>query len=590
MIRFLKKSYIWIFILAFASMDAYEVRFEGFDDPKTLELIHSVSQLEKLKDTPPSTLIGLRRRAENDMTHVIQVFHNFAHYNAKANFTIENKGDLIIVNVDPGPIYPLAVFSISYVLNGEEQDNLPRCPISLDDLQITIGDPATPESILNAEDTLIDQLNLQGYAFAKVIKKDAFADQQANNVIVLIEVDTGPLTFFGPIRINGLERVNECFIRKKIRWQEGDLYDPKKIDLTQGTLDLSGLFKSVNITQSSDPIDENLMALDINVIEGKQRSIGFGVNFTTQFGPGISAEWEDRNILGGGEKLSFKADLWAKLQNGSISYVIPDYKRADQNLIWLLNYDHSRTKAFTESSFSLSATIERRINARLIASYGCMYKNLLSERSEHNGTFNLLKTPLQLKWSNVDSILDPSEGVTFHLKCIPTLQMLDPQFAYCINTLTTTYYRDLLDNKRHILASKLILGSIVGAGKHDIPPPERFYAGSENTLRGYRYLTVSPIEEHHHHKPIGGRFLFVYSLELRNRITEDFGLVGFYDIGNVYFDSWPNSKRGLLQSAGLGIRYYTPVGPLRLDLAVPLNRRKHIDNYLEAYFSIGQTF
>lgn len=148
-------------------------------------------------------------------------------------------------------------------------------------------------------------------------------------------------------------------------------------------------------------------------------------------------------------------------------------------------------------------------------------------------------------------------------------------------------YQSLTEDKRHVFAVKLMAGSIFGASGHEIPPPERFYAGSESTLRGYRYLTVSPLK--HDNKPIGGRSMLVYSMELRNRIGKDFGLVFFYDIGNVYENALPDFKEKLRQSAGLGIRYYTPIGPIRLDAAVPLNKR-HIDNNLEVYFSIGQSF
>ena len=142
-------------------------------------------------------------------------------------------------------------------------------------------------------------------------------------------------------------------------------------------------------------------------------------------------------------------------------------------------------------------------------------------------------------------------------------------------------------DNRHIFAAKLTLGTILGASQHEIPPPERFYAGSESTLRGYRYLTVSPLG--HHEKPLGGRSMFIYSLEFRSRIGENLGLVFFYDIGNVYRKALPEFRERMRQSAGVGIRYYTPIGPLRLDIAVPLNKR-HIDNSLEAYFSIGQSF
>lgn len=584
---------LWIaalFLLIAAHGWGYEVQFEGVDDPKAMELIQAVSQLEKLKETPPPTLTGLKRRAEGDMIHILQVFHNFARYAAKADFSIQKNGSLILVKVEPGPVYPLAIFRICFVQNGEEKENLPAAPISLEDLNIHIGDPATPESIINAEDTLLEKLNLQGYAFAKIVKRDLFADQKAQNVIVLMEVETGPLTYFGTIRISGLDRVKESLIYKKLKWKEGDLYSPGKIEKTQEALDLSGLFRTVSITPSEEPIEGDLLELDLNVLEGKQRTIGFGLNFNNQLGPGVSAEWEDRNIFGEGQRLKFRTDLWWDWQFGNLSYLIPDFQRPNQNLIWRLDYEQGHRKAYTERSVSLSGIIERRLNDQLSISYGGMYRHLLSEHSERNGTFNLFKVPLQVRWTSVDSILDPTDGASFQLQCIPSLQFLEPQFAYSINTFTTTYYRSLTENKRFVFAAKLMLGSIAGANKHDIPPPERFYAGSQNTIRGYRYLTVSPIEEHHHHKPIGGRSLFVYSLELRSRVGKDFGLVGFWDIGNVYSDAIPDFRRRLLQSTGLGIRYYTPVGPLRLDIAVPLNRRHGIDNRLEIYFSIGQSF
>jgi len=583
------KIFIVLFLIYF-DLPAYEVKFQGVDDCKVLELVKDVSRLEKLKDSPPATLAGLRKRAESDMVNILQVFHTDGRYQAKGDYKIEENGSFILVTITPGPIYPFAAYEILYLQNGERKDDLPRCPITLNELNIQLGDAATPESILNAEDLILDHLNLQGYAFAKILKRDVFADLKAQNVVVKIEIETGPLTFFGPIKVNGLDRVKESFVYKKLTWHEKELYHPEKIEKTQEALDLSGLFRSVNISHAEEPIDGEYIPLTLNFIEAKQRTMGFGINFNTQLGPGISAEWEDRNILGEGQKLSFKTDLWYNWQYGSLRYLIPDYKKSNQNLIWQLNYEQGHRKAYSERAISLSAIIERRLNKRLNFSYGVMYKHLLSKRSENNGTFNLLKLPLQLKWTSTDDILDPSRGASLNLVCIPSLQFIQPQFAYAINTVTASYYKSLTQDKRFIFASKLIMGSIVGAGKHDIPPPERFYAGSQNTLRGYRFLTVSPIDKRHHDKPLGGRSMFVYSLELRSRITKEIGLVGFWDIGNVYSDSIPDFERRLLQSTGLGLRYYTPVGPLRLDIAFPLNRRKSIDNRMEIYFSIGQSF
>lgn len=577
------------FCLYFSTLFSYEVLFEGVQDSEILDLLRAASQLEKLKESPPATSLGLKRRAEGDMSNIMQALHSLGYYGAQARFTINSENSYVTIHVEPGAVYPLAAFNIRYLQNEEEisELSLPGS-ISLEEIGIKLGDPALPETILSAEDTLLDKLNLQGFAFTSIKKREVFADEQAKNVIAFLEVETGPLIYFGPVHVTGLERVKSSFINKKLRWCQGGLYNPLSVEKTQEALELSGLFRSVNITHATEPEDGNSIPMEIDVVEGKQRSIGFGLNYTTSLGPGVSAEWEDRNVFGEGQKLSFRSNIWVKLQEGSLSYLIPEFGNQNQNLIWQLDYQRERTKSFTENSLSFSGTIERKINEHFRISYGGMYKRLRSQRSDFNGTFDLLKTPLQMRWSNVDSVLEPTKGTTLQLKIIPSLQIFKPQFAYCINTFTGSFYQSLTENKRHIFAAKLMLGTIFGASKHEIPPPERFYAGSESTLRGYRYLTVSPLGRHD--KPIGGRSMFIYSMELRNRIGKDFGLVFFYDMGNVYLDQVPNFKKeGIRQSAGVGIRYYTPIGPLRLDIAFPINKR-HLDHTLEAYFSIGQSF
>lgn len=406
---------------------------------------------------------------------------------------------------------------------------------------------------------------------------------------MILEVNVGPLTYFGPLKVSGLERVKKSFFSKKLKWCEGDLYDPKKVEKTQEALELSGLFKAVNITHADEPpADDHLLPMSIEVIEGKQRSVGFGLNYTTVLGPGVSAEWEDRNIFGEGQRLSVRADIWRELQEGSVTYIIPDFQRQNQNLVWLMDYHHEKIRAFTDTTFSISGVIERQLNSQLRVSYGGMYKFIRSERSDLNGTFDLIKIPLQLRWTNTDNLLDPTEGVTFTARIVPSIQIFSPHFAYIINNFTTTYYKPLTSDKRHVFAAKLMFGTILGGSKHEIPPPERFLAGSETTLRGYKYLTVSPLGRDH--KPVGGRSLLIYSLELRNRIGTNWGWVAFYEMGNVFYYSFPDLSKGLLKSVGAGITYHTPVGPIRFDVAVPLNRRKHLDPPFQIYFSIGQTF
>jgi translocation and assembly module TamA len=148
-------------------------------------------------------------------------------------------------------------------------------------------------------------------------------------------------------------------------------------------------------------------------------------------------------------------------------------------------------------------------------------------------------------------------------------------------------YLPLLD-ERLILAQKLTLGTIISNGIRAIPVPNRFFGGSEENLRGYKYFSVSPLEKDN--KPIGGRSALFYSLEMRIRLSQSFGLVPFFDMGNVYLEQFPTFKGKWRKSQGVGLRYYSFVGPLRLDLAFPLNHRKGIDPYWWVFVSLGQAF
>ena len=131
------------------------------------------------------------------------------------------------------------------------------------------------------------------------------------------------------------------------------------------------------------------------------------------------------------------------------------------------------------------------------------------------------------------------------------------------------------------------VGAIVGAERNEIPADERFYAGGGGSIRGYAYQTVAPLSGT---DPIGGRSIFELSLELRLKLTEQFGLVTFLDGGNAFTSQTPDFRESLLWGTGLGFRYYTPIGPLRLDVAFPLDRREGIDDSFQVYVSLGQAF
>lgn len=577
--------------IVYAESDyAYQVEFSEINDKKAKDLLNSESQLIRLIDTPPATAASLQRRIDDDILILLKALQSLAYYNATIKPVVDRTICPIAIRliVDTGPVFTFSLFQVI-----PDSDCATSCcdacsAITLDDLGIEIGSTAYPAAIIEAEESLITLLAKQGFPLAKLTKREVQADIAKETVAVNLFLNCGPQAFFGETDVLGSHDLLPIFFTRKIAWRKGCLYNPKLVQRTLNNLEMSGLFSSISITNDDTVQDDGSLPMHITVTEAKRRSVGFGFGYATDLGFGVNADWEHRNISGRGDKLSFVANLWQIKQEGFVRYVLPDFLRPHQDFIWAIEADHEDVRAFREISLSVSGVIERQLNDRLRVSGGAMYTRLRNTHSDNNRTFTLIKAPLQLFWNGTDRLMDPSNGLTVHLKVTPTLQTESPCFFYNYNWLNLTAYKALDCDNHFILAARAAFGSIWGATKHSIPPSERFYAGSDNLLRGYHYLTVCPLNKLN--EPIGGRSLMVFSLEARMRIREPFGIVVFYDVGNVYAEPFPQFGHKQLQSAGVGFRYHTPVGPIRLDVAVPFNPRKHLDKGFQVYFSIGQSF
>ena len=201
--------------------------------------------------------------------------------------------------------------------------------------------------------------------------------------------------------------------------------------------------------------------------------------------------------------------------------------------------------------------------------------------------YRLFGIPIGLSYDSTDSKLDPTQGWRISASFAPYPELLGSSLDLLrVKAQASTYYA-LDEEARYILAGRIALGSLTGSSLADIPANERFYSGGGGSVRGYRYLSLGP------RGPtglvIGGRSVFEASAELRVKITETIGIVPFLDAGNAFTSSLPSFKDGLQMSAGLGLRYYTAIGPIRLDVAAPLNPRRG-DKPLAIYVSIGQAF
>ena len=575
-------------LVMFAKGISYSVEFEGLSDSRILKEMKLSSHLASLKKRPPASINALRYRADSDIPELIKVLQAHGYYEATIHIHIEEikKKVNVIVIIDPGPRYLLKVFDIR--LHCESSGVGDCCPVSLEDVNIQLNTPAQTKSILNAELNVLEQLSECGYPLAKIEHREVIVDGKTKEVKVQLDIKTGPKAKFGSTTIVGTTRVKPLFLEQKEEWKEGEIYDSRLVEQTQSALIDTGLFSSVLITHEEVLSSSGEIPLKIEVSETKHKSVNLGVSYQTVFGPGITFGWANSNVGGMGRKFSFQGDITRISQTGNLTYLHPDFNRIGQDMIAQAQAEHEALpKAYSMRSYSLMDRFERQFNRRLRGSAGLKGERLYVTESAQNGNFWLMEVPMYSRWSSANNLLNPTRGATLEYTLTPAVNIADSKNLYFTQQWTESAYFALDKKERIVLAEKMAFGFILSNGLPAIPLCKRFLGGSEEDLRGYRYHTVSPLI---HGKPIGGRSAFYGTLETRFRVTEIIGLVPFFDIGNVWMTEYPTTHGKWFKSVGLGLRFFTFMGPFRVDLAFPLNRRKEIDPVYKVLASIGQMF
>ena len=578
----------------------YSATLSGTFAPSLREAMEKSSSTISSSDKTVSSLNALRLRANSDVERLntAAIYYGYFDCHIEPSITGEATAPVVEFDITLGPVYTFDQLTLVWndkdmviddlTHRNEDTSVLAKEPTLKDTPSFRTGLPATGKAIVAIDSELIRALRSRAFAFARIISKEVVADRTQGTVDVTIVVQTGPIVRFGTTNIIGAKKVQPEFFAINQEWKQGELYSPKLLEKTENSLQRSGLFQSVQIEETNELGCDWTLPTTINVTESKPRTVGAGISYTTTYGGGVSAEWEHRNMQGIGRKLSFDLELWQKMRTVSTSYTLPHFQRDDQSLTWIIEYDHQNYLPFTSSAVKGSSLINRQLTQRVNGVYGLCLERLESTGIIGHKLWHLAKAPLQLKWSNANAPLDPTKGFAFYVRLTPTYQFNAPNFTYLIQTTSVAAYRSAFDDAV-TFAARAGIGNIVGAANHDIPLPDRFFGGSQNSLRGYKTGSVSPLNKHR--EPTGGLSILTGSFEIRTRTQKGLGWVAFYDIGNVYRHVVPDvDLHPFLHSVGLGMRYGTPIGPLRLDIAFPLNRRRHIDPFFQLYFSIGQAF
>lgn len=593
MCRVLRYLFFFLPSILLAEIPPYQVFFLGLEDKNTLAQIKHISDLIKLQKKTPPSLNALRYRAISDIPSMVQVLKANAYYDAYITFSIEEEqGNLFVyLFIHPGPKYILSSFEI---LTPDCEEDLPlkNKKRILNKLPIRLKRPVYADQVLSSQEALLQELANDGYPLAHIEKEKMIADASKKTIDIQLCLDKGPLCRFGPIYIEGLKQVDRAFLSDKILWKEGEIYSEHLIKETQNNLIATDLFSSVLIFPVPDPQKSSHLPIKIRLTESKPRSLSFGVSYATSNGPGANIGWTHRNFRGKGEQISLDAFFEKVYSQGNITYRIPDFIRLQQAWVWQGQWSRERITVYTAFNYQLLTQIEKKWEPYHFTSLGIKGEYLVIDNSIQNQTAPLLGAPFFWRYSRVKNILDPQEGFIASYKPTYYYQLGKYRSQFYKNTLWLSGYIPFHSAKKVLLALRLQLGAIWGASLEGIPLPKRFFGGSDNDLRGFKYKTVSPLTENNN--PEGGRGYCLWSTELRFHFLESLGLVFFTDFGNITKRTFPSLHGKWYKSAGLGLRYFTFFGPLRLDIGFPLNPRyfhqKRFDPRYRIYVSIGQTF
>jgi translocation and assembly module TamA len=568
----------------------YEVTVSGIADSGIRTKVESVIETVALRaERPPASLGVLRQRVEGDVPRILSVLRSEGYYDAKVATAIDSdiKPVRVVFRVNSGSPYRIKEVEINRTDKGPATpSNLPQPA----DIGLTRGEVARAQTVVDGEAKLLTYLKDRGYPFARVEDRQVVVDHADHSMSVHFRVDPGPTAYFGSTTVTGLQSVYSYFIVHKIPWREGDLYRGSLLDELQKRLTATGLFSSVQITSGKAVDEKGRVPITVAVTESKHRTVTAGVGYRTDEGLGANASWEHRNFFRAGERLTVAGKASSITRSLETTFRKPTLWREDQWLTYTLRLAEDRPDTYRSRNLGGSLVLERELRKGLVAGAGVGAKAADVSQEGPNEKFVLLSVPLSLGWNGTDDLLDPKRGTRLALQAAPYQDLVSEDVRFIKAKVSTSHYLQVMSDPSLVLAGRGAVGLIEGASRLSVPADERFYAGGGGSIRGYRYQSVGPLEDD---KPTGGRSFVELSLETRLRVSERVGLIAFIDGGTAFAKepfSSSSDEEEIRWGTGLGFAYYTPIGPFRLDVAVPLNRRQGVDDSFQIYVSLGQAF
>ncbi len=583
-------------VIATTPQAGAETKIDAFFSPSSESLRNRlinaslVLQAERAGIDDPQELFASARA---DYERLLAVLYSAGHFGGQISITLDGREaagiaplsppetiDQIDLRIDMGPVYRFSDTNIGPLAPGTE---LPE--------EFSRGFPAGTTYIRNAARAAIDAWRQNGNALADVSDQFIVATHDEDRVSASITIDPGPVLSFGDIAIRGNKDVRTRRIDTIAGLEPGRRFDPDEIARAERRLRRTGSFQSVVIRESETAGPDETLPLTIEVAEQTPRRFGFGAEYSTIDGVRLSSFWLHRNFLGGAER--FRVDGEVAGIGGEtggvdfgvdIRYERPATPRADVDLFAEISFERLNEPDFESETGEFTLGFTRYATDELVVTFGLGY--LYSEVDDAFGDeiYSLLTLPLGATLERRDDPLDPTKGVFFDVTATPFIGLNDTEEGAQF-TLDARGYRTFGDRTPVTAALQFQLGSLVGPQLTESPPFYRFYSGGGGTVRGQEYQSLG-VEVGG--ESTGGRSFAALSAEARVRMTDTITAVGFYDWGFVAAESFGDGG-GTHAGAGLGLRYNTGIGPIRLDLGTPVSSGSEGSNIF-IYVGIGQAF
>lgn len=577
----------------------YTVRIEGLDAVPGNDIERQFNELSSLRreaaKDADANAAQIDRRAREDTELLNDLLRARGYYEARVDRLItaapeDKKRLLVTLTVDPGKLFTYSLVDITGIDKRRYDQVRPL-------LKLQSGDPVDAARTQAAELGLKAELPRHGYVFSTVGASDIAIDFDSETGSYTIPVDTGPLAHMGAIHVSGDRIFGPRHIARIARFDPGDTYDADDIDDLRRAIIATGLVSQVEIKPVRGAIQEDgsvLADLDVHMAKAPMRTVAGSAGYDT--GQGIRAElsWQHRNLIPPEGAVTFRAVAGTKEQLVAAELRRSNFRQRDQVLTGRIAVQHQQLDAYDAKTASIGAGIERQTNIIWQKKWTwSLGGEVLASREKDNfsrfgmpdtRTYFIAAVPTRLAYDGSDDLLDPHRGFRLSARVSPELSLQSGQSGYVRTQIDGSAYMPL-GSDNYVVAGRIRLGQISGASLFTIAPSRRFYAGGGGSVRGYGYQAIGPKDLNN--DPIGGRSLTEAAIEARIRFG-NFGVVPFLDAGQLYTASLPRFS-GMRYGAGLGLRYYSSFGPIRVDVGTPLNPAKG-DSRIGVYVSLGQAF